>query len=419
MRTAATLLATLAAGIGQAQSWQLVFADEFNWNGGIDPNRWYCETGGGGWGNQELQNYTNRLENVRVSDAGGIGRLIIEARRDFYNGGEYTSARLGSQSAWTYGKMVVRAKLPGGVGTWPAIWMLPRDWTYGNGSWPDNGEIDIMEMVGYDPTSIHASIHCRNYNHTLGTQRTASTTLADATSAYHDYILEWRPDSLDVYVDSTHYFHFDREASDFARWPFDKPFQFRLNVAVGGTWGGAQGVDPAIWPRAMEIDYVRVYRAKSAPYRGVAATLPGRIEAERYDQGGEGFAYHDVDPANNGTALRADGVDIGLDARTGPYVGWLSGSEWMNYSVNVQKTALYDLRTRVASPMDGRSFYWELDDRRITPDIVIPNTGAWDRWAEVTAPPVRLTAGKHVLRLVSNWDLFNVDRVDVLARRAR
>lgn len=212
-----------------------------------------------GWGNNEEQYYTEaRLENARVSE----GVLTITARKEEYEGFEYTSARLRTKSKgdWLYGKVEVRAKLPDGRGMWPAIWMLPTDWAYGN--WPASGEIDIMENVGYDPWVIVASVHTESYNHMIGTQKNATITVEDCYTNFHVYAVEWEKDEIRVYVDDTRYFTFKNEGAGYKVWPFNQRFHLLLNVAVGGNWGGAQGIDDSIFPRSMVVDYVRVYQKK-------------------------------------------------------------------------------------------------------------------------------------------------------------
>jgi beta-glucanase (GH16 family)/ribosomal protein S19 len=244
-----------------APVWQLVWSDEFDYQGYPDSNKWGYDIGAGGWGNQELQYYTNRLENARVEN----GRLIIEARKENYGGAQYTSARLKTRykGDWLYGRIEVRAKLPGGTGTWPAIWMLPTDNVYGG--WPNSGEIDIMECVGYDPWRVYFTIHTAAYNHMLGTQKGSSTILNDPQNNFYTYALEWYPDRLDFYVDNVKYFTFYKEKDDYTVWPFDQRFYLILNIAVGGTWGGAQGVDPNVFPQRMEVEYVRVYQLVDNP----------------------------------------------------------------------------------------------------------------------------------------------------------
>ncbi|HET9527900.1 MAG TPA: glycoside hydrolase family 16 protein [Pyrinomonadaceae bacterium] len=242
--------------------WQLVWADEFNYTGLPDRAKWSYDAGGHGWGNKELQYYTTRRkENARVEN----GLLTIEARRENWQNREYTSARLVSRTNgdWTYGRFEVRAKLPTGKGAWPAIWMLPTTPAYGG--WPNSGEIDIMEQVGFEPQVIHASVHTKSYHHSIGTQKTAKTIVPIATTEFNVYAVEWTPEEIRGYANDQHYFTFKNErlansSADYKQWPFDQPFHLLLNIAVGGTWGGAQGVDQTIWPQRMEIDYVRVYQ---------------------------------------------------------------------------------------------------------------------------------------------------------------
>ena len=240
---------------------RLVWSDEFDYTGLPDPAKWGYDVGGHGWGNKELQYYTERRkENARVEN----GHLIIEARRDNWEAHEYTSARLVTKNKgdWTYGRVEVRAKLPSGRGTWPAIWMLPTAKDYGG--WPNGGEIDIMEHVGFDPDVVHFSIHTKAYNHAIHTQRTANVKVPTARSDFNVYAVEWTAEDIRGYVNKQLYFTFKNERltnrdADYKQWPFDKPFHLLLNIAVGGTWGGQQGVDETIWPQRMEIDYVRVF----------------------------------------------------------------------------------------------------------------------------------------------------------------
>ncbi|MFA3783898.1 family 16 glycosylhydrolase [Melioribacteraceae bacterium 4301-Me] len=239
--------------------WKLVWSDEFNYTGLPDPRKWSYDVGDNGWGNNEKQYYSAfRLENARVED----GKLIIEAKRDFYLNHEYTSARLvtANKGDWTYGRFEIKAKLPSGRGTWPAIWMLPTDWSLGNKGWPDNGEIDIMEHVGYDPGVIHGSIHTNKYNWVDNTGKTATLKILDATTSFHTYALEWDSTEIKIYVDDINYFTFNNERKGWEYWPFFKDFHLLLNIAIGGNWGGAQGIDNSIFPQKMEVDYVRVYK---------------------------------------------------------------------------------------------------------------------------------------------------------------
>ena len=239
-------------------SWEQVWGDEFDGQGLPDGSKWTYETGGDGWGNQEEQFYTREdMDNARVED----GTLIIEARKESVQGSAYTSARLNSRESWTYGRVEVRAKVPAGRGTWPAVWMLADNDTYGDQYWPDNGEIDIMEHVGYEEGVIHGTIHTKAFNHIEGTDKGSSRTIPTATSEFHTYALEWTPGEIRVAVDGQTYFTFqNREQYGWQEWPFDQPFHLLLNVAVGGTWGGAEGIDDSAFPERMVLDYVRVYK---------------------------------------------------------------------------------------------------------------------------------------------------------------
>ena len=240
------------------QVWTLVWADEFDGTA-INTSKWGYDIGrgDGGWGNNEAQYYTNNTDNVFIEE----GHLVIQALIQNYGGADYTSARLVTRNKgdWTYGKVVVRAKLPGGTGTWPAIWMLPTDWLYGG--WPNSGEIDVMENVGYAPDIIHGTAHTGDYNWLNGSPPPGgSATIGTATSSFHDYTLEWDENYLKWYVDDVLYFTFlNDQASNTATWPFDQRFHLLLNLAIGGTWGGQQGIDNGSFPARLEVDYVRVY----------------------------------------------------------------------------------------------------------------------------------------------------------------
>lgn len=235
---------------------RLIWGDEFNYTGEPDTTKWNYDLGGHGWGNNELQYYTNNSKNVRVEN----GNLVIEARKDSLENRAYTSTRIVSKKKgdWLYGKIEVRAKLPKGKGTWPAIWMLSTDWKYG--AWPASGEIDIMEHVGYDPEVVHGTVHTEAYNHTKQTQKEGKITVSGAQEDFHIYAVEWREDKMDFLVDNKLYHTIVREPKDdYKGWPFDQKFHLLMNLAVGGNWGGAKGIDESIWPQRLEIDYVRVY----------------------------------------------------------------------------------------------------------------------------------------------------------------
>jgi len=245
-------------------AYTIVWSDEFEEDGLPDPTRWGYDLGDGcpslcGWGNNELQYYTaGRVENARVEG----GMLIIEARHEPFGSRNYTSARLVTRDKgdWVYGKIEIRARLPSGVGTWPAIWMLPTDWAYGG--WPASGEIDVMEHVGFAPDSVHGTVHTAAYNHVQGTQRSGRMLLPDAEQAFHVYAIEWTAQAIDFLVDDTVYYRFPNEGRGSDVWPFDRRFHLIMNIAVGGSWGGQMGVDDGIWPQRMTVDYVRVFQRR-------------------------------------------------------------------------------------------------------------------------------------------------------------
>jgi len=249
------------AGQDKQVSYRLVWSDEFDKDGLPDQDKWSYDLGDGcpnvcNWGNNELQYYTSALKNAHVNN----GYLIISALKEKEDKYAYTSSRMVTKNKgdWKYGRIEVRAKLPKGRGVWPAIWMLPTDWKYGG--WPESGEIDIMEHVGFEPDSVWASVHTKSYNHVAGTQKTKGVFLSDANENFHVYSIEWTEDKMIGMVDGTVYFSFMNEKTGHREWPFDQPFHLLLNIAVGGNWGGMKGVDDSIFPQQMLVDYVRIYQ---------------------------------------------------------------------------------------------------------------------------------------------------------------
>jgi beta-glucanase (GH16 family) len=251
---------------GIPAGFRLVWADEFDLAGLPDSSKWMYDTerNFAGWYNNELQYYANaRPENSRVEN----GNLVITARREDlagagfsdWGGQRYSSARLltRGKASWTYGFIEIRAKLPCGRGTWPALWMLSAP---PETRWPDDGEIDIMEHVGFDPGVVHGTMHTAAYNHTRNNSRTATTSVPDACTAFHKYQLTWNANQIKVGVDDRNYYQYSNDHSGNAEWPFDSPQYLIFNIAVGGDWGGQMGVDDSIFPVQMEVDYVRVYQ---------------------------------------------------------------------------------------------------------------------------------------------------------------
>jgi beta-glucanase (GH16 family) len=232
-----------------------MWEDNFTSNGVPDPSKWSYDVGGSGWGNNELQYYTSG-NNVGIVN----GNLVIQAKKENLEGRQYTSTRMISRGKgdWLYGRFVVRAKLPRGRGTWPAIWMLPSD--NGYGIWPASGEIDIMEHVGYDQNNVHSTIHCSAFNGQRGNQKGNSKIVSNATTEFHDYRIDWTPYSIKGFVDDEQYFEYINDNTGFTTWPFNRKFHMILNIAIGGNWGGAQGIDDTIFPATMEVDYVKAYK---------------------------------------------------------------------------------------------------------------------------------------------------------------
>lgn len=238
----------------------LVWSDEFEGDE-LSKEDWAFETGSHGWGNNELQNY---VENDNVEVSGGTLKII--AKKEGIGSSNYTSARLNSKASFRYGKIEIRAKLPDhkGNGLWPALWMLGSN--IENVGWPACGEIDIMEYVSYDPDKVHFSVHSTANNHVSGTQITSGAIdLKTIEEEFHVYGLLWTDRYLKFYIDNPEnvQLNFVRPSPTTAEnWPFNKPFYFLMNIAVGGNWGGLEGVDDTIFPAVMEVDYVRIYQVK-------------------------------------------------------------------------------------------------------------------------------------------------------------
>jgi beta-glucanase (GH16 family) len=244
----------LASGLfGQTR--RLVWSDEFDVPGLPDSAKWSYEEGF--VRNKEAQFYTQaRPENARVEG----GCLVIESRKEPWGKADYTSASLHTlgKASWTYGRIEVRAQLPTGRGMWPAIWLLGVNRS--EVRWPACGEIDIMENVGFDPDRICANIHTKAYNHVKKTNKGSSLAVPKPYEAFHVYAIEWTPERIDFFVDTTKYFTFQNEGTGKDAWPYDLPHYLILNTAIGGSWGGENGIDDSIFPQRFWIDYVRVYQ---------------------------------------------------------------------------------------------------------------------------------------------------------------
>jgi len=259
-----------------SNNYSLVWADEFEYSGKPESTKWRFENGF--IRNNEKQYYTDSLKNVRVEK----GYLIIEARKEKIANAkfksedykdkswlhyipkietaQYSSASLSTKdlAEWTYGKIEVKAKLPRGIGQWPAIWMLGANKK--EVGWPKCGEIDIMEHVGFNKDSIFGTIHTQAYNHRLGTQRGKKIFIDNPYDAFHIFSIEWTPEKIDFLLDGVVYNHIVNEHKSIEEWPFDQPFHLKLNIAIGGGLGGQKGIDDSVFPQQMVVDYVRVYQ---------------------------------------------------------------------------------------------------------------------------------------------------------------
>lgn len=243
-----------------ATDWHLAWSDDFTMPGRPNPAKWTYEEGL--VRNGEAQFYTrDRAENARVED----GHLIITARKEPWQGAGYTSASLTTQGrfALTGGKIEIRAQLPRGRGTWPALWTLgDYDATKGwpEGHWPRCGEIDLVEYVGMEPERFFFTVHTERYNHTKGTQRGHNVHVAEPWKDFHRFGLVWTSERLEWFLDGEPVFAYANDGSGPAAWPFDKPQFLLMNLAIGGGWGGQKGIDDTLFPAVMRVDYVRVWQ---------------------------------------------------------------------------------------------------------------------------------------------------------------
>jgi beta-glucanase (GH16 family) len=459
--------------------WQPVWCDEFDTDGLPDSTKWSYDVGGGGWGNQELQYYTeNDLDNARVVD----GNLYITAIKETIGTNQYSSARLVSKyrGDWEYGRIQIRAKMPSGRGLWSALWMLPTDWRYGG--WPDSGEIDIMEYVGYDKDRVYGTIHTGAYNHNLGTQIGFNKMIPNVETEYQLYEMIWEPGKIDLYINGERFAYFgynpnsniDIENSD--AWPFDERFHLIMNIAVGGTWGGSQGIDTSIFPQSMVVDYVRVYQKD---YAGMDQAVPSPITGltlqkatnnsvqvkwnhatddvmvKQYDvffngllKGSttvNGLLVTKLNPETEYTIdviavdfddNRSDNVSLivntlpvptvldiiqaefytdmsgiklgdALDEGGGKYVGWIDTGDYLTYQLRVEEAGTYTITYRVASESSGGEIKFNLLSNLAT--TVIPTTGGWQVWTDVTSTEFNLPAGVYTFRVTASSGGFNLN----------
>lgn len=247
--------------VEEEKEWQLVWSDEFDLDE-LDDEKWSYQYGTGaeeglnGWGNNERQYYTDRKENIHIED----GMLHITARQENFEGMNYTSARIRTidKGDWAYGRIEVRAKLPLGQGIWPAIWMLPTDEIFGG--WPKSGEIDIMEMVGHEPATIHGTVHYGpDWPNNEFTGASYSLDEGFFADDFHIFSIEWEQNQINWFVDGDQFFSVTPSNLQPHAYPFNARFHLILNVAVGGDWPGNPD-ESTQFPQSMTIDYIRVYQ---------------------------------------------------------------------------------------------------------------------------------------------------------------
>lgn len=410
-----------AAQSGAQRTERLVWSDEFDGNA-VDTGNWEFMIGNGsayglpGWGNNELQYY--REQNSTIAN----GLLTIEARRQSFGGFNYTSSRLRTKDKFefAYGRIEARIKLPSTPGIWPAFWMLPTSSPYG--TWAASGEIDIMESVNF-ADRIYGTIHFGGpfpNNTSSGFFYNPGT---DFSQGFHTYTLEWDPNQMRWYVDGVNYNTLNRNAwfSSAApgdpRAPFDREFHLLLNVAVGGNFPG-NPTGASQFPQSMQVDWVRVYQLDPAPFGGTPATIPGRVQAEDFDEGYPGQTYFDTDVSNNGGEYRP-GEDVDIEETTGGgfNVGWIDFGEFMRYTIDVQQGGDYTVTARVASQSTGGAFSLQIDDLPIGPAVQVPATGGFQNWTEIQFPAT-LEAGEHVLtfqNIALPGQQYNLDWIEFTA----
>jgi beta-glucanase (GH16 family) len=484
------------------QGYKLIWSDEFD-STSLDPSIWSFETGNnGGWGNNELEYYTNRTQNCNVQN----GMLNFTAVKESYSGYNYTSARILTQNKFSvkYGKIEARIKLPYGQGIWPAFWMLGDD--INQVSWPGCGEIDIMELIGGQgrDNTVYGSAH-------WGGDYSKSYSLSSGIFAndFHIFDITWDQKSIAWHVDGITYNTLDITPAALSA--FQKSFFIIFNLAVGGNWPGNPD-NTSVFPETMQVDYVRVYQdtsslpsvsiispqnnsafaantniiltanasipngsiakvdfyqdavkigetfvspyqmnwnnvlagnyritavaysnngsnttsgiinvnvgsnAVTSPYGGTPAPVPGTIEAENFDLGGQNNAYYDSDTPNDGGQYRpSEGVDIETctDVGGGYDVGWTANNEWIKYTISVKDSGTYQISARVSSNSTTGSMHFEIDGNDVTGTINVPNTGGWQTWSSVLSKNFILTSGIHQVKFFINTSGFNVNKFDI------
>lgn len=369
----------LAVHLGYSD-YELVWSDEFNQADGTAPNPdyWNYNLGGGGWGNNESQYYTNRLENARIEG----GNLVIEMRHEpNYNatGYDFTSARLLTQNKleWTYGRIEARIQLPtGGSGLWPAFWMLGSN--ISTVGWPQCGEIDIMEYISRLPNEIFGTLHGPGY---AGGASFGNTVLFDNPVAgeFNTYAVEWEPNVIRWYMNGNMYHQATPQDVAPNAWVFSDNQFIILNMAIGGNLGGFIDMPNLTFPAQMLVDYVRVYQTDPPP--PVTIAIPGRIEAEAFE-------------AQSGIQMEAT-----QDRGGGSNIGWISTGDWVEYHLDAARGGRYELLMRYASPDGSASVALTLNGDSLGSQAIDTATGGWQAWQTTSLGELTIPRGVSVLRL--------------------
>jgi len=415
-------IAIIASGACAQTAWVSVWADEFN-GSVLNSSNWEVMLGTGtnygltAWGNNELQYYTGRTQNLTV----GSGMLTITARAESYFGSSYTSARIRSLNKrdFTYGRVEARMKVPAGQGLWPALWMLPSTTTYGG--WAAGGEIDILETVNA-ADQAHGTIH--HGGQWPSNQQIGGSLAGNWSADFNVYAMEWEPDEIRWYVNGSQYFAvtsnqwFSANATSNDRAPFDRPFHFLINLAVGGNWPGNPNASTP-FPAQFQIDYLRMLqRPAQGPATGTAPRATARIEAENFDVGGATFAYFDTEASNVGGVLRTqEAVDIEVCSEGGHNVGWFRPGEWMEYTVNVPRTGRYEFRLRFATPNSSCTYRVAANGVDVSPITLLFPSGAWQTY-RTQKVNVDLTSGVNVIRLTNTSSVagreYNINWIELV-----
>ena len=374
LKTIILLLVTLAVEYSaEAQSWQLVWQDEFN----HISSDWVFDIGRGssGWGNNELQYY--RRENASIEN----GQLVITAKREDYAGARYTSARLKTQGRknFKYGKIEARIALPSSMGLWPAFWMLGSN--ISSVGWPACGEIDIMEHVNNAP-DVHGTIHWRDHN---GIYASYGGKTSTNVTQYHVYSIEWDDKTIKWFLDGNQYHVVDITNGVNGTSEFHNDFFLLLNLAVGGNWPGFN-IDEGALPAKMYVDYVRVYEKGSIP-----PAYSFFKEAEQY---------------STMLGVRTENT---TDTGGGLNVGWINNRDWMAYnSINIPVSGYYKVEYRVASIYGGRLSLDLNGGSIVLGSLNIPATGGWQNWRTISHT-VYINAGSYNFGIYAQQGGWNIN----------